>query len=261
MSLVKCPECKKKVSNIADACPVCGYPIKDYEYENTKKISFNYKSLLKKCIIISTILFTLLCIISTGIYVIEEYQYQQAIEKEKQERGRLFQLSYINPADIYGLSNENNILGEDVADVLDGYDEEKDYTISSNEYFTSYTFQTKDDYFSFEDVNLIIYTSPTDDKITSVEYQFKIGADVREILCRTKIHRALTNYYDVDPTYTYVDNYEIIDIDKGTFESLIANDFKSLYNIYWEGTDSNANYFYANVNEEASNICSVSFTD
>lgn len=28
MALIKCPECKKKISNQCDACPQCGYPIK-----------------------------------------------------------------------------------------------------------------------------------------------------------------------------------------------------------------------------------------
>ena len=31
MSLIRCSECKKKISNIVDVCPHCGYPMnKDY---------------------------------------------------------------------------------------------------------------------------------------------------------------------------------------------------------------------------------------
>lgn len=36
MALVKCPECGKEVSDSADACPNCGYGIKEY-YQNKKK--------------------------------------------------------------------------------------------------------------------------------------------------------------------------------------------------------------------------------
>lgn len=37
MALVHCPECgKEKVSDLAEACPECGFPIKSY-YENKKK--------------------------------------------------------------------------------------------------------------------------------------------------------------------------------------------------------------------------------
>ena len=29
MALIKCPECKKKISDQCENCPQCGYPIKD----------------------------------------------------------------------------------------------------------------------------------------------------------------------------------------------------------------------------------------
>ena len=29
MSLIKCPECGKEISNKAISCPMCGYPIKE----------------------------------------------------------------------------------------------------------------------------------------------------------------------------------------------------------------------------------------
>ena len=40
MSLIKCLECKKEISNRASSCPSCGYPvsIKEIEYEKKKEI-------------------------------------------------------------------------------------------------------------------------------------------------------------------------------------------------------------------------------
>ena len=40
MALIKCPECKKEVSDKAEVCPHCGYPLrkrKDEKSEGTKK--------------------------------------------------------------------------------------------------------------------------------------------------------------------------------------------------------------------------------
>lgn len=34
MALMKCPECKKKISDLCDKCPNCGYPIKEYVQNN-----------------------------------------------------------------------------------------------------------------------------------------------------------------------------------------------------------------------------------
>ena len=31
MALIKCPECKKQVSDSAEACPHCGYKLKEHE--------------------------------------------------------------------------------------------------------------------------------------------------------------------------------------------------------------------------------------
>lgn len=48
MALVKCPECgREKVSDSAEACPDCGYPIKNYfeQLEITKEVSTNQESI------------------------------------------------------------------------------------------------------------------------------------------------------------------------------------------------------------------------
>ena len=39
MALIKCPECNKEVSDCAEACPHCGYPIKKIKAANEEKYS------------------------------------------------------------------------------------------------------------------------------------------------------------------------------------------------------------------------------
>lgn len=38
MALVKCPECKKKISDKCDKCPNCGYPINEYLEKNIENV-------------------------------------------------------------------------------------------------------------------------------------------------------------------------------------------------------------------------------
>ncbi len=50
MSLVKCPECGKEISDKAISCPICGYPIKE-EFENlsSKSASTTGMNICPKC--------------------------------------------------------------------------------------------------------------------------------------------------------------------------------------------------------------------
>lgn len=49
MALIECPECKNQVSDKADACPKCGYPIQKHNmidkdlFESGNTIDFTYK--------------------------------------------------------------------------------------------------------------------------------------------------------------------------------------------------------------------------
>lgn len=198
-----------------------------------------------------------------AILIHSDYQQEKQYETEQNERGRLFIHSYENPADIYGLANENNILGEPISEILEGYVEKEDYIVSSNEYFISYTFEMIDDYYGNQNANLIIYTPANDSFVDSVQYQFKenIGNTNSAHLKLIRINNNETAYYDVDPSYTYVnDNNDIINIDKDTFYSLIQNDYKSLYNISWKSPKGNALILIQNLNDEATDFCSISFT-
>lgn len=263
MALVKCPECKKKISQMAEACPQCGFPIKGYEFDEEKKSKKHDIAKIKKIGIIVAICIVLALGVSVLVAYIQEYTYWQEIEEEreaeKKARGRLFQLSSINPIDLYGLSNENNVLGENIYDTISGYEENKDYTITSNEYYVSYTFKAKDEYWGYNDVELVLYTASNSSIINRVEYKFRTQeSDFEGYLWHTK-KKKITDYYNVDPIYTCVDeNLEIVEIDVDTFNSLISANYKSLYHVDWKNENGVASLYIANTNDEAKDYCSIS---
>lgn len=272
MTLIRCPECKKKVSQFAEACPRCGFPIRNYEFSEKTKPNKNYKKILKKIVIISIILLALIIATVISGQVITDYTYRKQREIAKLERGRLFQLSSVNSADMYGLSNENNILGESIYEILENYEEGEDYTVSSNEYCTTYTFHTMDNYeshgisgesFRFGDAELIVYESSADQLIDMFEYRFEIDTDNHVAFQINRVKQALTDYYDVDPTYTYLDldADENVTIDSDMFYSFLLDDYKTIYHIDWEGKNVDATIAFFNFNEEASNTCSVIFSN
>lgn len=41
MALIKCPECRKEVSDKAKSCPVCGCPIESFSTSGTVRIKFS----------------------------------------------------------------------------------------------------------------------------------------------------------------------------------------------------------------------------
>ena len=38
MALIKCPECGRQVSDLAESCPDCGFPVKEYTLYNQKRV-------------------------------------------------------------------------------------------------------------------------------------------------------------------------------------------------------------------------------
>ncbi|MBQ8659564.1 MAG: zinc-ribbon domain-containing protein [Bacilli bacterium] len=43
MSLIKCPECRKKISDTVDKCPQCGFDLKDTNKEELKVKTNDFK--------------------------------------------------------------------------------------------------------------------------------------------------------------------------------------------------------------------------
>ena len=66
MALVKCPECKKKISNSASTCPNCGFPVGEYDFQpalvQMEKRQNRLKNVLKKLCVILVSTFALILI-------------------------------------------------------------------------------------------------------------------------------------------------------------------------------------------------------
>lgn len=60
MALIKCPECKKKISDTVDKCPHCGIDLSNVSKENLKVKEFKFK---KKYIVIGVILVVILIVL------------------------------------------------------------------------------------------------------------------------------------------------------------------------------------------------------
>ena len=187
------------------------------------------------------------------------------VETEKQnetKRFNLFKKSSVNPADMYGLSNENNILGKSIDDILEGYTEGKDYTVEKGKSYKSYTFKAKHKYYDFENVYLVIYTSADSTEIEDFAYEFRYAkSNTRARINIAEIKRDLLRYLDADPHYTYMDNeYGTVETDEKTFSNLMAQDYVSLYQIEWKGKNITAVYSYSLENKEATNWCAIGFS-
>lgn len=87
MALIKCPDCQKDVSDKADKCPYCGYPINSLGLNTSSPVSVvpstNYKSVLspKKIAIIVVAVLVIGLAVIVGIIVPKqkETSYKQAL--------------------------------------------------------------------------------------------------------------------------------------------------------------------------------------
>ena len=84
MALIKCPECGKEISDAAESCPNCGYPIKGQQQigdsdglgkgQETKKL----KTVL--FIVVGIILVVIVC---GGIHIAVNYRLKVMLRKKK----------------------------------------------------------------------------------------------------------------------------------------------------------------------------------
>lgn len=234
------------------------------------------KNRISKLLVITNILFFVIICCLIGYIVFSKPKITESISNEDvyisengdetESKYKLFKHSSLNATDPYGLANEHNILGKDISEILMGYEEGKDYEITKNDYFCSYTF-TKDikDYVTDGNTaKLSIYTDSDSDIITIVEYSFRIDSrnyDNSDSIFLSRAKRILTEYCDVDPIYDYVDDYNIVNIDKDTFNALIHDGVKSIYHVSWETEKGHAILTIENLHEERSNDWNVSFTE
>jgi hypothetical protein len=189
-------------------------------------------------------------------------EYEDVYKESAGSKYKLFKNSSLNKTDPYGLSNEYNVLGKSINEILVGYEEGKDYEITKNEYFYSYKF-TKDieDYVSdLCDANLAIYTDADNDTINIIEYHFKANSTLGNIML-PKIKAHLTRYYGIDPVYDYIDEYDIVDISMDEFERLLEDEIQSIYHVAWESEKGRAILTIENLHDESSDDWYVTFTE
>lgn len=260
----KCPKCNHDVPEGAKYCVRCGI-----------KLIKSQRNILFKILITTNIVFFIaICYLICHIVLANSEdgeddllssEYEEVYKESAESKYKLFKHSSINNTDPYGLSNEYNILGKDINEILVGYKEGKDYEITKNDYFCSYSF-TKNisNYVKGNNkAKLSIYTDADNDIINIVEYSFRVGTDTysnSDLLILSSIKRNLTEYYDVDPTYDYIVDYDIVDINKDTFDTLIRDGVTSIYHVNWESEKGRAILTIENLHEERSNDWHVSFT-
>lgn len=278
MSLIKCPECKRKVSDKAQFCPKCGFSMENYtpvenqigdnalNNEDKKK---KKQRLIKKIIIVcSSILIALIIILSVmGIGYAHwcEYVINSQIETESSNEYPLFTYSDILDVDPYGLSNENNIIGKQISTVLRGYVENEDYSVNESKDYVSYTFPlTNEDYpLGNGAADLVIYTF--NGTINKIEYTFRIsqykGVSLRGK--QSQAHRSITDYYDVDPIYTgyNYDDDEYVIMSKDEYGSLPYADYYDVTFITWESEKGTVIYSFTNLFEEKYEYGTITFTN
>lgn len=67
MSLIKCPECGKEISDKASSCPSCGYPINNIEVETEQdRVNIRGKNKGKNFLIFGSVLFLVSMVFGIG---------------------------------------------------------------------------------------------------------------------------------------------------------------------------------------------------
>lgn len=274
MAIIKCPECKRKVSDKASVCLKCGFSVKDYKLtqgqidEQNKKLK-ERKRRVKKIIITTVAIITSLCIICCVIAIGMEHHYYYQQEQQEQEYERIYPLfskySDILSADPYGLSNENNVIGKQISTVLGECVENEDYTINTEQDYISYTFPLLplDDYPIGHDVELVLYT--TNSVIFKVEYAFRLPQSRTNStrLNNIKMRNSLTDYYDVDPIYAgynFKDDEYVI-MTKDEYDSLHFSNYHDVTFITWESEKGIAMLSFTNMFDEKDEYGAITFTN
>ena len=277
MSLIKCPDCKRMVSTNAHACPKCGFLIESYtlskeEIDRLQQRNLRRKKCIKKVFISSFAIILSIILVGFCIGIGSEYSYiirikqeEKIAQEETKNKYPLFAKSSVLSVDPYGLSNENNILGQPISTILKGYIENEDYTINKGETYTSYTFtNTITDYPMGNDTGatLVIYT--LNEKITAIQYLFRQNTDasmsaLHRLICR----KYITPYYDVDPIYAgyNYDNDKYVIMSRDEYNKTKNMNYYDITFISWQSTKGNAIYSFTNAFYEKDEYGAMTFTN
>lgn len=137
MSLIKCPECKKKISNKATSCPYCGYPIRG-NATTVKPQGNGCASFLVKLIIV--------IIVFTWVFIGDKVK-DRKIENEKKSSIELFCADLRDNFDNYkekavtisvpvSSVSERTIKSKDICSVEMDFDDVIEADISEGDYIT-----------------------------------------------------------------------------------------------------------------------------
>ena len=223
--IVCCPECNSAISDTAKFCPHCGHTVKKEKHKN---------KLLLFLVIFQSLIIVALAVLSLNLYT--ELLYFSGVATEKSA----FPYSSDNKYDPYGFAGKNNIIGEDISIILEQFEVGIDYTISKNDVFCAYTFSEQIDYPVGDRASLTLYTDAGSSKITLIEYSFHLKADGSDLALRYYMAmKDLTDYYDMEPTFSYVtSDYTIAKVTSDEFSTLLRKEFKTLYTVTWEMNDN-----------------------
>lgn len=244
MSLIKCPECKKKISDTVIYCPKCGFSIASYPYpipikgikKNTKKRIFIYSII---CVVIALIIFISCFVYSYISNLIDKQNYKYPLYVQDE------------------LTTANDLLGNDISTVLTNYIEGENYTVATTDDNISYSFNLDND------SNLIIYADSSTSKITKLEFLFRLSnggkiIDYANEVEFSRIKSKLTDYYDIDPTYTYLSEKKQVKISKDDFENLKKTK-KTTFYVTWTSSKGTAIYSFTNLHEEKKEYGTLTF--
>ena len=259
-----CAYCGKKLNVDAKFCDNCGKRTANPQTTNRKKVDivqyirkFTLKKLLKIIVILIAIIL--------GVNILTEI-FRYVSEYVEDYRDPLFSCDSNSYYDPFGLAEENNILGKEISVVLEKYEEGVDYVVYENEYYTSYTFERDINYPAGEQTELVLYTPVGESYIDRIEYHFRtmIGGsndlmNIRNAREMTEVCSGISSYYDAEPSYSVMYDFDIYDITKEEFKEFLRDDVKGLYNVIWEDEDMNIALSVSNIYDEKLDSGSVSF--
>ena len=247
MALIKCPECKKKISDTVSHCPKCGFSIAYHLSENRISQITEKNSRKKIKIVIVSVIVLLLVLTSIFVYMNADTIWNDVSDEE----------SSLYPLFGDSITTANDLLGKEITPILNGYVEGKDYAMTSktDDIFT----------FPFEDFELgtdpeiVLYVDNSTSEITKVHYSFRMSQyEINGFRIQmSRFRQELTDYYDADPIYTYLSNGKQIKTTKEEFDNLLN---KTTYYITWENEKGKTVYSQTNLYEEKDEYGTLTFT-
>ena len=217
MSLIKCPECKKKISDTVSFCPNCGATITDHIKEQQKGKGS------KKIIIISLIIFLILVVIGLAAFFIGKQIKSNKEEKLMKEQVKKQEEQFYNYCDTYSkalrdiheywldyTSQKRKVWYNCIWNIES--DETDDFTKDSKGAFYSDFNDALSEFSSSSYVESLLDECVEDvgkekdlyAKLTRIKSKNKNILELKKIISST--HETVTNMYKMEESYGY--NYK-----------------------------------------------------